>query len=150
MATHNTDMPKDVIRGTKFNREFMYYACLFGGGAVIFLALIILGIVYKNTGLIIYNSILTLLFTLATLTAARLTLISKDEVYVANGELTVKKFFKTERIAVLDISRVAAITDEKKNVTVINVTHGKTISKYKFKGFTKEDIAHLRRATSKH
>lgn len=141
---------KDVIKGENLNREFIYYTALFGGGALIFFALFILGIVNKNAGLAVYNGILTLTFTLAALVALKLALNSKDTVAVIDGVLTVKKFFTTEKIAVSDIGKVAAICDEKKNVTTVNITHGKEISKFKFKNFTKEEIAHLRRATSKH
>ena len=148
MTTQATQ--KDVIRGVKLNREFIYYTALFSGGALIFFVLFILGIVFKNAGLTVYNGILTLTFTLATLVALKLTLDSKDTVAVIDGVLTVKKFFTTEKIAVSDIGRVAVICDEKKNVTTVNITHGKEISKLKFKNFTKEEIAHLRRATSKH
>ena len=140
---------KDVIRGARLNRETLYYTVLFGAATVTALVLLILGISYKNTSLIVYTSCLIPLFSLLCLTVLRLTLISKDTLYVEDGELVVKRFFKTERIKLRDIGKVSAVTDDKKNSTTINVTHGKIVSKYTFKHFTKEDIAHLRRVTSK-
>ena len=148
IATDETQ--KDVIRGFKLNRETLYYTVLFGVGAVISIVLFILGIVFKSAGLMIYTGLITVLFTLAALMTFRLTLISKETLYVENGQLVFKRFFKTDIIAISEIGRVAAVTGLKNDVTTINITYGKNVAKYKFKNFTKEEIAHLRRATSKY
>ena len=141
---------KDVIRGARFNRETLYYTVLFGAATVTSIVLLILGICYKNTNLIVYTACLVPLFSLSCLTVLRLTLISKDTMYVEGGELVVKRFFTTERVKLADISKLSVVTDEKKNSTTVNLTHGKNVSKYTFKHFTKEETAHLRRAASKH
>lgn len=142
---------KDVIRGEKYDRETLYYTVLFGCAALAFLAVLFRGIWVKNTGLTIYSAILFPIFTLATLLTLRLTLVSKDRLYVEDGFLVIKSFSMTRMIAISDISKVSAATDAKSNVTSVKISYGKNnTAKYKYKNFTKEEIAHLKRATSKH
>ena len=141
---------KDVIRGTRLNRETLYYTVLFGVAAITSLVLFILGISYRNTGLIVYTAILMPLFTLSALATLRLTVISKDTICVENGTLVIKSFLVTRRIAIADLGKVTVATNNKNNVTTINITYGKTTVSYTYKDFTKEEIAHLRRATSKY
>ena len=141
---------RNVIKGARLNRETLYYTVLFGAATITAIVLLILGISYKNTSLIVYTSCLIPLFSLSCLAVLRLTLISRDTLYVEDGELVVKRFFKTEKIKLADIDKVTAVTDDKKESATVNVTHGKNVSKYTFKYFTKEEIAHLKRATSKH
>ena len=141
---------KDVIRGTRLNRETLYYTVLFGAAAVTSLVLFILGICYKSAGLMIYTGILLPLFTLSALAMLRLTLISKDTICVEAGTLVIKSFFVTRRIAISDLGKVTAATNNRTGVTTINITYGKTTLSYTYKNFTKEEIAHLRRATSKY
>ena len=142
---------RDVIRGEKYNRETMYYTALFGFAALAFLVVFIRGICIKNTGLIVYSAILCPLFTLAALLVLRLTLVSKDQLYVEDGYLVIKTFTVTRRIAIYDIGKVSAATNEKTNVTSVKINYGRNNTvKYKYKNFTKEEIAHLKRATSRY
>ena len=141
---------RDVIRGAKLSREFLYYAVLFGIGCITSLVLLVFGIVNKQTALIVYTSIIVPIFLALTLVFSRLTLVSHNTIYVENGTLVIKSFFKTREFAIMEIGKVSAAINNKSNVTSVNVTYGKTTYNYEYKSFTKEDIAHLRRATSKY
>lgn len=148
LQSNNTK--REVIRGHRVNRESIYYTALFGVALVTSIVLLIIGIVGKTKGLIIYTAILVPVFALADLAALRYTLVSKDTLYIEDSKLVIKSFFKTRVIPVSLIDKLTAATNNKNNVTTVNITYEKESVSYKFNDITKEDIARLRRATSKH
>ena len=63
----------------------------------------------------------------------------------------IKSFTMTRKIAIYEIGKVSAATNVKTNVTSVKINYGKNNTvKYKYKNFTKEEIAHLKRATSRY
>ena len=141
---------KEVIKGTKINGETVYYSALFGLGFIIAVVLLILGIIGHNTGLIVYTAILIPLFLAASLASIRFTMISKDTLYIEDGYLVVKRFFTTVKMKTSDISKLTAVKDDKSDAATINITYGKETAKFHFRSLTKEEIAQLKRATSKY
>lgn len=141
---------KEVIRGDKLSREALYYTILFGAASLINLVLLIFSIVHKNSGLTVYTSILEPLFILAALIALRCTLISQDTIYIEDKTLVIKRFFETKRIAIANIDKLSCATDTKGETTQIKIVCGKETMKFKYKNFTKENVAHIKRAVAKH
>lgn len=139
---------RDVIKGTKLSREALYYSILFGVAFVVSVVILVFGIIFKSGGLIAYASVLTALFLVGSLAAVRFTLISRDTIYVENGQLVIKSFTGTKSFKITKITKLSAVTDEK-NVTKVKITTGKQHTKYKFRNLTKEDIANLKSVTSK-
>lgn len=141
---------RDVIRGARFSHEFLYYAVLFGLALITSLVLLVFGIVNKQTSLVVYTAIITPIFLALSLVFLRLTLVSHNTIYVEDGTLVIKSFLKTREFKVMEIGKVSAAINNKNNLTSINVTYGKNTFNYEYKNFNKDEIAHLRRATSKY
>ena len=131
------------------NKETLYYAILFGVAFVTILVLLILGIVNKNTGLIIYTAILTPVFLFSGVAALRYTLISKDTIYVEDKILVIKTFFITGKFPIGSITKLTAGKLTEDDVTSVNITTSDNTVNFKFKNITKEEIAQLRRVASK-
>lgn len=140
---------KDVITGTKISRESLYYIILFGIAALFSLVLLVIGIVQGNKKLIIYSAIILPLFVIASALAARGAYVSRSTVYTDGDTLFIKSFFRTEKIRIKEIEKLSAAKNDKTGKTSVKITHAKKVSKYTFKNFNKEEISHLRRATSK-
>ncbi len=140
---------KEVITGLRVNRESVYYTALFGAAFLLSVALLIISLVQENKGLTIYASVLVPLFLVASLVAARSVCVSKNKIYVRRGVLVIKSFFCTRRIEIASIERLTAANFGNKGQTSVNVTYGNKTAKYIFKNLTKEEIAHLRRATAR-
>lgn len=141
---------KEVISGLRANRESLYYTILFGAASIVAVVLLIVAFVQKNSPLKVYTYIMLPVFALATTAAARYTFVSKDRIYTKCGVLVIKSFFITRRFKIENIDRLTAATNNKDNVTTVNVVVGDRTASYKFKNMSKEEIAHLRRATQKH
>jgi hypothetical protein len=141
---------KDVVYGLGVNRESLYYTALFGVASVTALVLLITSYAQKNTALKIYAWILLPIFAIFTLIAARYSFVSKNKIYAQCGVLVIKSFFITRKFEILKIEKISAATNNKNGVTAVNVFYGGKTYNYKLKSMTKEEIAHLRRVTSKY
>ena len=139
---------KEVIRGERVNRETLYYTVLFGIAFVVITVLMVFGFMYHNPVLAIYAGILAPLFVAGFLVTLRITLVSKNTIYVENKTLVIKTLASTRKYQLKDIAKITAATNNTTGVTTINVTAGATTKSYDFKNFTKEEITQLRNATS--
>ena len=139
---------KEVIRGERVNRETLYYTVLFGIAFVVISVLMAFGFMYNNPVLAIYAGILVPIFIAGFCVTLRLTLVSKNTVYVEDKTLVLKNFRSTGKYPLKDISKITAATNNTTGVTTINITSGATTKSYNFKNFSKEEIAQLRNATS--
>ena len=140
---------KEVVKGITVNRELVYYSSLFSAASVASAVLIIIALVQSNTALIIYASILLPVFLLASLTAVRFMLVSLNTVFVQSDELVIKSFFITKRIKIDNIEKLTCIKLEKGTKTTVKVAYSGKSFRRTFKSMSKEEIAHLRRVTSK-
>ena len=141
---------KDVVYGLGVNKESVYYTALFGAASLTALVLLIISYVQKNTALKIYAWILLPVFAICTVIAARYSFASWNKVYAHGGFLVFKSFFVTRKFEISKIKKISAATNNKNDVTTVNVFYSEKTYNYKFKSMTKEEIAHLRRATSKY
>lgn len=141
---------KDIVYGLSVNRESLYYTALFGAASITALVLLIISYAQKNTALKIYAWILLPVFALCTLIATRYSFASKNKIYAQRGILVIKSFFITRKFEILKIEKISAATNNKNGVTAVNVFYGGKTYNYKLKSMTKEEIAHLRRVTSKY
>ena len=141
---------RDVIKSQGLNKETLYYTILFGVALITVLVLMIFGISNKNTGLIVYTAIIAPIFLAAEFASVRYTFTCNDTIYVEDDTLIIKTFLSTRRIPVGKIDKLTAGKIGNDDVTAVNITYGDSVARYKFKNFTKEEIAHLRRATSKY
>ena len=141
---------KDVITGLGVNKESAYYTALFSLASITAMVLMIISYVQKNTGLKIYSWILLPIFIICTAIAARYTFVSKNTIYVQCGILAVKSFFITRKFEIGKIEKITAATNNKNGISTVNVIYGGKTFNYEYKSMTKEEIAHLRRATSKY
>ena len=141
---------KDVITGHSINKESVYYICLFGAAVITALILLIIAYIQRNSGLKIYSWILLPFFSLCTAIAARYTYVGKSKIYVLDGVLVIKSFFATRKFRIEKIEKLTSATNNKDGVTALNIGYKGKVINYKFKTITKEEIAHLRHATSKH
>lgn len=139
---------KDVITGFGVNKESVYYICLFGAASITSLVLLIISYIQRNSGLKIYSWILLPVFIICTAIAARYTFVSKNKIYVQNGVLVIKSFFITRKFEIEKIKKLTSATNNKDGITIINITYGTKTVNYKYKSITKEEVAHLRHATS--
>jgi hypothetical protein len=139
---------REVIRGERLNRETLYYTVLFGIAFVVITVLMVFGFMYHNPVLAIYAGILVPIFIAGFFVTLRLTLVSKNTVYVENKTLVIKSFASTKKYQLKEITRITAATNSTTGVTTINVTSGATTKSYSFKNFTNDQIAQLRKATS--
>ena len=149
MKDNSQSRSKDVIKGNPLNKETLYYSILFGVGFIVILVLMILGCCYHNPGLAIYAGILTPIFLAVSLLSLRYTLVSMDTIYAEEGVLVVKTLLSTKKFEIAKIDKLTAATNNNDNVTTINITVGENTARYEFKNITKDEIAHLRRVTSK-
>jgi hypothetical protein len=140
----------DVIKGKPLNKEAAYYSALFGCALIFSMVLLIYGIAKRNSGLITYSAILVPVFLVITIIALRFVAASFNSIYVENETLVIRKFLTAKKIPLADIVRVSVATNNKTDITSVNVTYGDKTAHYTYKNLTKEDVAHLRRATSKH
>ena len=147
--TSSSGQSKDVIIGYKSNKESIYYTSLFGAAFLISLALLFVGIRQGNKGLIIYSAILLPLFIAATAISVRFIFMSKGNIYVENGALKVNTFFRTSSIRISDIDALKVKQLDDEGITVIKIKHNGNTSKFRFNKLSKDEVAHLRRATSK-
>ena len=141
---------KEVIKDYGINKESVYYVCLFGAASITALVLLIIAYAQRNSGLKIYSWILLPVFILSTVMAARYAYTFKDKIYVADDALLVKCFLATKRYEIDKIDRLTAATNNTDGITSINVCYENTVTNYKLTSMSKEEIAHLRRATSKY
>ena len=141
---------KEVIKDYGINKESIYYVCLFGAASITALVLLIIAYAQRNSGLKIYSWILLPVFILSTVMAARYAYTFKDKIYVADDALFVKCFLATKRYEIDKIERLTAATNNTDGITSINVCYENTVTNYKLTSMSKEEIAHLRRATSKY
>ena len=141
---------KDVVYGLGVNRESLYYTALFGAASVTALVLLFISYAQKNTALKIYAWILLPIFAICTAIAARYAFASKNKIYAHDGVLVIKSFFITRKFEIAKIEKLTAATNNKSGVTTVNVFFGGRNYNYKLRSMTKEEIAHLRRATSKY
>ena len=140
---------KDVITGFKVNKETVYYTCLFGVAFLISIALMLVGKAQENKGLITYASFLIPLFLSATAVAARFVYVSKSTVYASEGMLVIKTFFRTAKIEIARIQTLKTVKQTDKNATYVQIGHSGRVEGFGLKRLTKEEVTHLRRATSK-
>ena len=141
---------KDVVYGLGVNKESVYYTALFGAASLTALVLLIISYAQRNTALKIYAWILLPIFAICTVIAARYSFASWNKIYAHCGVLVFKSFFITRKFEIAKIEKLTAATNNKDGVTTVNVCYGDRTFNYKFKSMTKEEIAHLRRATSKY
>ena len=141
---------KDVVLGLCINRESVYYSALFGTASLTALVLLIISYAQRNAGLKIYSWILLPVFVICTAIAARYAFVSKNKIYAQCGTLVIKSFFVTRKYEIAKIDKLTAATNNKDGVTSVNVIYGRSTHNYKYKSITKEEIAHLRRVTSKY
>ncbi|MBQ7344007.1 MAG: hypothetical protein IJW53_04500 [Clostridia bacterium] len=141
---------KDVVYGLGVNRESVYYSILFGAASITALVLLIISYAQKNTALKIYAWILLPIFLVCTVIAARYAFASKNKIYAQCGVLVIKSFFITRKFKIASIEKISAATNNKSGVTTVNVFYDKRTYNYKLKSMTKEEIAHLRRVTSRY
>ena len=139
---------KEVIYGKRINRESFYYGALFGAGAIVSAVLCYIGKTKANKGLMSYALVLLSIFLVATLVSARFAAVSANTVHKKDGKLTVKTFFCTRRFDIDKIERVTVAQNGESGKTSVNITYGGKVVNYRFKSFTKEEVSHLRRATS--
>lgn len=140
---------KDVISGLHVSKEGLYYIALFGAASITAAVLLIIAYVQHNSPLKIYSFVLLPLFLILTAVAARFTYVTKNRVYVKDGTLVIKSFFLTRKLKTEKIDKLTAAKNGETEITSVNITYCTKTYKYKFKNFTKEDISHLRRVTSK-
>ena len=141
---------KDVVYGLGVNKESVYYTALFGAASLTALVLLIISYAQRNTALKIYAWILLPIFAICTVIAARYSFQSKNKIYAQSGVLVIKGFFATKKFEIAKIEKLTAATNNKNGVTTVNVFYAGRTYNYKLKSMTKEEIAHLRRATSKY
>ena len=141
---------KEVIKDYGINKESIYYICLFGAAVITSLVLLIIAYSQRNSGLKIYSWILLPTFILATVMAVRYAYTFKDKIHVVGDVLVIKSFFATKRYEINKIKKLTAATNNTDGITTVNIIYNKSVTKYKFTSITKEEIAHLRRATSKY
>ena len=140
---------KDVITGFRLNKENVYYTCLFGIAFVISIVLMLVGKAQENKGLITYASFLIPLFFMATAVAARFVYVSKNTIYTAEGKLVLKTFLRTVKIEIASIKTLKTVQQTDKSATYVQIGRDGKVEGYGFKRLTKEEVTHLRRATSK-
>ena len=140
---------KEVITGFFVNRESIYYSVLFTLAFMVSIALLVIAKSKSNKGLVIYSAILIPLFFIATAVAIRCVCISKNKIHVKGGKLVIKTFFITRRIPISAIKKLTVAQFGDKNLTSVKLSLRDKAFRYKFKSFTKEEAAHLRRAISK-
>ena len=136
---------KEVLINSKTNKESIYYVCLFGLGFIASMVLLIYAIVKSNQALIIYSSILTPVFVIATLAATRFAIASTNPVFIKNDELFIKSFLRTLRIKRSDIDKITVATFTDSHKTSVNITYGGKNTKYTFENISKETAAKLRK-----
>ena len=150
MKNLSTEKSRDIIKGKPLNREAIYYSALFGAAFVFSLVLLLYGNVKSNSGLITYSAILVPVFATAALASLIFAIRSNNIIYVEDEVLVINRFLSTRKIPLADIGRVSVATNNKTGITSINVNYNGKTAHYNYKNFTKEEIAHLRRATSKY
>lgn len=141
---------KETIIGLRVNKESLYYSILFGVATLVAIVLMIFAFSHNNPGLKIYSCILTPIFAVLSAIAIRFTVMSKDKIHVVDGVLVIKSFFCTRKIKVADIEKLTAAKFGTKGLTSVNITYCGKTAKYIYKNMTKEEIALLRRSTSKY
>ena len=142
-----TTNKRTVILGSKMNRESLYYTLLFFLGTVAAAVLIYVGKVKMNKGLTIYSIVLCPIFLICALIFLRFTCVSRNAIYRKGVKLVVKHFLPTRRLNVAEIDKITVAQNGADGITSVNITyHGKTFN-YKFKNVTKEEAAHIRRAS---
>ena len=140
---------KDIIKGTKISREGIYYTALFTLGAIVAAILVFVGMTKENKGLTIYASVLLPIFIISALVAARFVCISVGTVCKKGDVLVIKTFFTTRKYKVSEISKLTVAQNNTDGITTVNITRFGKNTCHKFKDFTKEEVAHLKRATIK-
>lgn len=138
---------KNVIAGEKVSREGIYYASLFGAALITSIVLLIISIVKHNKGLTVYSSILIPVFLIAGLAAARYIMMSKDTVYLKDGNLVIKSFFTTRKFKISEITKLTAAQNGNDGPTSVNITYGEKTYYYKL-NITKEQTADIKRSVS--
>ena len=147
---NNSKTPRDVILGKKINRETVYYTALFGAATITALILLFIAYSQGNKELKIYSYVLAPLFFAATAVSARYTCFTKDRIHAQDGVLVIKTFFRTRKLKIAKIEKLTALKSGDDKRTSVKITYLGKVLNYKFKNITKEEVAHLRRTTSKY
>ncbi len=141
---------REVITKTPFNKEFIYYASLFGAAFIISAVMLTVGIIRDNKWLIVYSAIIAPIFLTAALIFARYTQISKDTVYVQDKTLCIKRFCGVAKISIAKITKLTVTSVKNDTKTKIAITCDAKTEKHLIKKMKKEEIAHLKHSTFKY
>ena len=136
---------KNVIAGEKVSNEGIYYASLFGAALITSIILLIISTQKIYRGLTIYSAILIPVFAIACIAAARYITVSKNTVYLCDGNLVIKSFFVTRSFKINDIKKMNVTYNEVVKRAHVKINYEAKNYEYKL-NLTKEQTASLKRA----
>ncbi len=139
---------KNVIIGTKANKEFIYYIVLFTVAFIAAAVLVAIGFKNNNEGLKIYSSVLSALFAAAIAVSIRLLYASYDMIYVCDTFLYVKRPLYTKKIDIKNIKAVKAAVNEKTEEFTVRIAYGEKSMHLKLKNLEKDDLIKLKKVKS--
>lgn len=145
MKDTNVTKEKRIVLESHGNKECIYYISLFGIAIAAAIAMLVFSIIKSNTGLMTYSCVLLPVFALAMLLSVIIYINSKNPITVTDGVLSIKKGLCVKKIALAKIDKIAVSADGKSDVSIVKVSYGEKVARYKFKNISKETASVLRK-----